>query len=103
MGKTMKRPNRRDYLLPDPRGYGEIVEYRYQVDLERYANHAERILETVKDKKSIISSIEQRIKDERRKHPTLEWEQLAAIKIYIGLFEDSVERIELNKGEVDPK
>lgn len=45
-------------------------------------------LEEMISKQQVIDEIEQRIKDEHRKHPTLEWERLSAIKIYRILFDD---------------
>ena len=40
-------------------------------------------------KDDIITIIENRIKDEHRKHPTLEWEKIAAHKIYSSLFTET--------------
>ena len=54
----------------------------------------------MKDKKQIINSIEQIIKDEHRKYKdVLDWKRLAAVRIYVSLFgyeEDPIKVTTLN-------
>lgn len=75
----MKRPNKKDYA------WNNITEY--YLDLEKYADYAEDVLEAREDKEFTIRVIEKRIKDEYRKYMKLEkWEIVAAVKIYNMLF-----------------
>ena len=54
----------------------------------------------MKDKKQIINSIEQIIKDEHRKYKdVLDWKRLAAVRIYTSLFgyeEDPIKTTSMN-------
>ena len=77
----MKRPNKKDYI-PKTDDY-----FEYIMDLEKYADYAEDVLEAREDKEFTIRVIEKRIKDESRKYGIIDgYELVTAIKIYNMLF-----------------
>lgn len=92
MVEIMKRPNKKDYFNNNSFKTKEDRLSEYQIDLEKYADYAEDVLEARKDKEFMIRMIEKQIKDEYRKYMKLEkWETVAAVKIYNTLFPNNKE------------
>lgn len=88
----MKRPDKKDYFNDNSFKTKEDRLNEYRIDLEKYADYAEDVLEAREDKEFTIRLIEKRIKDESRKYGIIDgYELVTAIKIYNMLFPNNKE------------